>query len=575
VKTFSRVANKLKRLFKDEAANVTMLTGLAVIPMFLAAGAAIDTVRTFQAAVDSAVLAVASDNRAATGGLSGADLEARTAELEALAKQFITANYSAEQGGSNNVTVKVTATNSAVRLDATNVFPTTIMKLVGVNSVTLRKSAEVSKAMRPVELVMVMDTTGSMSGSKLAGAKEGLRRTLDTLYGGPVETVKSSEYIRAALVPFALAVRLNQNAYDFNMNWIDTTGANPLSRLNFNDSSWNNFMAWSKLENANTDAPMGWNGCVESRMRSGGANLIASDVAPGSATSSPETLFPAFFSPDTPYNTSTGSNYSNNYISPNVGSPHENTGLTTSEAKTENTTARLLYRQDNQAKYDGRALSPEIVTGTSSALNSNRGPWTNCAKSAIVPMTYNRVNIEAGINAMTAYGGTNIAEGLAWGLRAVSPSEPLRKVEGAPGISAAFISPYNHEKWQKIVVLVTDGDNSVGAGSDSLNGTTYSSYGRGYEAGANNRFGTTDSSEFTDTLDADMAATCSAIKANGVVLFVASYGDDISNASRNRLKACATSPNDHYSHASTPDQLVAFMDHIGQDTLNKMIYVSK
>jgi Flp pilus assembly protein TadG len=575
VKTISRVAKKLKRLFKDEAANVTVMTGLAIIPMFLAAGAAIDTVRinreqaTFQGAVDSAVLAVAADNKSAVNGLEGEDLEDRMAELEALAKQFIMANYSAESSNAGSVTVQVTSSNDAVQLRAWNVFPTTIMKLAGVNSVTLESFAEVKKAMRPVELVMVIDTTGSMNGAPMAGVKTGIRQTLDILYGGPIQDVTKSEYIRAALVPFALAVRLNQGAYDYSNAWIDTGGANALSRLNFNNSAgWHNHMAWSQLRNSSAgNQPMAWNGCVESRARNGSVNLIASDTAPGSTS---DTLFPAYFAPDTPRNSSNGNTYSNEYISTS-GSPNENTGLSGTQISS-NTSSALNFRQQNQAKYVNRSITGELVSGTYSAISNNRGPWTGCAKSMIVPMTYNRTNIDNGITAMTAYGGTNIAEGLAWGLRAISPTEPFTKVEGAPGIPAAQIAPYNHEKWQKVMVLVTDGDNNPG--SDSLNGTSYSSYGFGYEPLATNRFGST-SGPFKNALDADLTATCEAIKGNGVTLYVASYGDDITDASRDRLKACASDPIDTYEHASTPTQLAAFFDHIGQDTLNKMIYVSK
>ena len=72
--------------------------------------------------------------------------------------------------------------------------------------------------------------------------------------------------MRVALVPFAAGVRLDQNAYDFNLNWIDTTGANPLSKLNFNDTSWNNYTTWGKLKTTSTTYHT-WNGCVEARMR--------------------------------------------------------------------------------------------------------------------------------------------------------------------------------------------------------------------------------------------------------------------------------------------------------------------
>ena len=127
-------------------------------------------------------------------------------------------------------------------------------------------------------------------------------------------------------------------------------------------------------------------------------------------------------------------------------------------------------------------------------MRTNSGPWSNCAKTPIVPLTYNRANVEAGINAMTANGPTLIAEGIAWGYRVLSPTEPFTKVEGTASIPADTIATYGHPRWRKIMVLMTDGDNDLSPGSYAVNGTTYSAYGRGKETLANNRFGTTTNS---------------------------------------------------------------------------------
>ena len=44
---------------------------------------------------------------------------------------------------------------------------------------------------------------------------------------------------------------------------------------------------------------------------------------------------------------------------------------------------------------------------------------------------------------MTARGPTVIPEGLAWGWRVLSPTEPFTKVEAGPTQAATTISPYN------------------------------------------------------------------------------------------------------------------------------------
>ena len=123
-------------------------------------------------------------------------------------------------------------------------------------------------------------------------------------------------------------------------------------------------------------------------------------------------------------------------------------------------------------------------------------------------MTYKRANVEAGITAMAAAGNTLIAEGIAWGWRVLSPTEPFTKVEASTSFPADTISTYHHPRWLKIMVIMTDGDNDISAGVDTLNGTVYSAYGRGTETLANNRFGSTSSSNRMTELDDAMSAAC-------------------------------------------------------------------
>ncbi|MEQ1524645.1 MAG: hypothetical protein ABL936_25585, partial [Aestuariivirga sp.] len=109
---------------------------------------------------------------------------------------------------------------------------------------------------------------------------------------------------------------------------------------------------------------------------------------------------------------------------------------------------------------------------------------------------------------------------------------------------------------------------------DTLNGTTYTSYGRGKETLADNRFGTTNSSEVMGKLDDAMTAACTQAKAEGIEIYVTSFGSGVSAATKAKLTACATDA-DNYQHATTSADLSAFFNHIGQDVLNKSIYVSK
>ena len=142
---------------------------------------------------------------------------------------------------------------------------------------------------------------------------------------------------------------------------------------------------------------------------------------------------------------------------------------------------------------------------------------------------------------MFADGNTNIAEGLAWGWRVISPTEPFTKVEGTSSIPASTISPYNDVRWQKIMVLMTDGANNVGTGI-SYSGSSYGAYGRGSQVLATNRYGTTNSSNWNSTLDTNLTTICTSMKAKGILIYATGF--NLSNSSadtaiKNRLKACA------------------------------------
>ncbi len=561
---------KLQAFRENHLGSVTQITAVAALPMLLAAGAAIDTVRinreqvAFNAAVDSAALAVASDDRASLSGLSAAQVQSRIAELEAFARQYLAENYTPQYGSNPVMAVNITITGQAIDLEANHSFPTTIMSLTGITEINLTAHSQVMKAMRPIEMVLVMDTTGSMAtDDKITGAKNAAKSLLDTLYTGPLASVPESEYIRVGLVPFAAGVRLDKNAADFNLGWIDTAGANPLSKLHFNDASWNNYMAWGQMK-VNSTTNLQWNGCVEARRRgdaAAGEDYNANDAAP--TLGSPETLFPAYFAPDAP------SGGGSSYIG-TTGTPvNEYTGLTAAQ-QSDTSLAGLLYKQENQAKYPARVITAET------ASTSPAGPWVGCAKSAVVPMTHKRSDVVAGIDAMSAAGNTLIAEGLAWGMRVISPTEPFTQVQGTASIPAATISPYNDVRWMKTVVLMTDGDNNLSAGTNALNGTVYSAYGRGKEPTASgyNRFGTTNNASIMTELDNALIDVCNRIKANNVELYVTSFGNDVSTTTRDRLQACATDA-DNYQHATSSADLQAFFNHIGEETLNKSIYVSK
>jgi Flp pilus assembly protein TadG len=605
-------ASAFKRFLKNTSGSITQMFSYLLIPGFITFGAAVDFARTtreqsnFYAAVDAAALAIAADERAAVTGLTESQKAQRIDELKIYAKKYIDANYVDKSFGEANVSLDLSITGQAINLNAELEYPTLMLSTFGgPDTMTLRSNSRVQLAMRPIELVMVMDTTGSMKND-MSGLKEAANKLLATLYSdeSPTNKTMKSEFIRTALVPFSGAVRLDTAAYDFDLGWIDTAGTNPLSRINFNDVTWNNYNAWAKLKR-NSTAFHTWNGCVESRSRlAGGINHITSDVAPTS--SNINSKFPAYFNPDSPswYNNSSGyasywvnggssqngvwnngyigtlSNYTTGAPTTSLLAPSGSNRTGYDDSTIGNNSTSFSARFTNAKKYENKNIGEETFSlgGDGVTWSVTRGPWVNCTASKVVPMTYDRTKVEAGIASMRAYGGTNIAEGLAWGMRAISPSEPFTKVQGAPGISASTIAPYNGPRWQKIIVLMTDGENDpYSKYSDGTlvnftdTGTSYNSFGfsKTTTTGGLNRYGSTSFSGAGHVLDDYTEEMCDSLKANGVTIYTVGFRVD-----SQLMEDCATSPS-HYKSANSLPELVAYFDHIGQDVLNKMVYVSR
>jgi Flp pilus assembly protein TadG len=643
------IVRKISEYFKDSSGNIAIFFGLALPVALVAIGAGLDSARitreysTFHAAIDSAAFAIAQDDRSGTVG--GTISQTNADALKDLAKKYIASNYSADKAFKGDVTVDLTVTGQQVKLNANIEFPTTLMKLVGIETVSMNAESVVEKAMKPIELVLVMDTTGSMVND-IAGARQAAKNFLTKVYGS---TSTTSEYLRIALVPFAGAVRLNPTAPEV-LSAVDQTGANPLSTMNFSLGVLNNFTAWAAITKPDGSAHS-WNGCVEGRQRNATASLnyLINDEPPGTGA----TRFPAYFFPDAPsfdgtvkktYRDSAGSNQSNksfyepwhpnatafasvsnpydqvysgndyvasyynvtvtqsaspvkgtldanNYPAPTLptgypligGVPMKDVGsnlkiqhkavappATGTEVSTVGYGATATQRLTNDRKYQGAVVPDQTYTGTSSSA----GPWVNCAASAVVPMTHSRTKVEAGLDAMRAAGNTNIGEGLAWGMRVISPGAPFTLVDSAPTGAGTPISNYNDVRWQKIIVLMTDGENTAGSASADL-GASYNSYGRSNVSTASglNRFGTTTTSSLVSQMNADTLQVCSNLKANGVQIYTIGFRDPATAA---LMAPCATAPTaPYYQFASDTTALAAVFNHIGEDVLNKMIYVSK
>ena len=523
----------LARFWRSTAGNFAMMTALGVPAIFGAVGLAIDvsnllTARTnLQNALDAAVLAASrlmdeSESREETfEGFFAANIQGREGLENA------EADLSVEEG-ENYIRTSATA-HADVKLHFGFIFG---------RSARVSAQASAYESTANLEVALVLDNTGSMGATNMKALREAATDLIKTLEAE--QKAKPDREIRAALVPFVTAVNIKTAGENY-MSWIDTRtnlSANDpgLNGRNFesgeNGKRAGQWLLFNKLKAINSDVE--WKGCVEARIARFNADGTPKlgdtpnldDTPPN--PSKPETLFVPYFAPDEPGDARAAINSSNEL---------NNTYLDDVVPTGVNTDAG---RQKSVMKYSAKGIAN--VIDETAPLTS--GPNYACA-TPIAPLTEDLKALKDEIAKMVYwYGsGTNVSEGLAWGLRVLSPGKPYTQGE-----------PFDAEKTTKVVVVFTDGENNVfGAAKASINKSDYGSYGF-LDTG---RMGTTNRGAALDNVNNLTLGACTLLKDKDVRVFTVVLGAD-TKKNRDLYSACATSPADYYPTKNPAELKAAF-----------------
>ena len=520
-----KCAGSLSARFNSDESGVTaVIFGIIFSVLMMSVALAIDYTLAVteklreQAALDAATLAAADQ-------LGKEDEQTKG---ETVARAFFQENLPSSSTAKID-RINFDSENGQVDADAGMSMATKILKLFGYNEIEIGVTSSVSKGDGTVEVAMVLDNSGSMSGSYIADLKTAAQDLANIVLDSDGS---SSDKVQIGLVPFAASV--NVGPANANAAWIDAGAQSSLHSENF-DQAKSRFTLFSNLGQS-------WAGCVEARPYPYDVNDTASDA------SSPETLFVPMFAPDEPDNVNASNagyaNYSNNYLSDFGGScPTPTYTCTRWNSKTGECRnwkvdpIPVTEAQARTCKYDGATVS------------GGSGPNYMCTTTPVQPLTSTAATITDAILALGANGYTNIAEGVAWGWRVLSPGVPF--VEGRP---------YTDEENKKILIVMTDGQNVYSAKSDH----NLSRYGaRGYAS--KGRLGTTyTGTGYRNEIDGKTLSTCTAAKSEGVIVYTVAFRLESDANTTALLKSCATSK-DHFFPASNGDALIQSFQNIGRE----------
>ncbi len=516
-----RAASFAKRFASDEGGVMIVLFAIAFSVMALAAAIAIDYARVhmehaeMQRALDAAALAAAHRLGMPDQEQSG----------PAAAQAFFKANV---PPGSKLALeeIRLDAKAGEVRLTSGGIIPTTFMSIFGIKQVEVGAGTRVVRGDGTIEVALVLDNSGSMAGGPIAELKAAAANLVDVVFSGAT----GDDKIRIGIVPFAGSV--NVGAHRRSEGWIDTDGLSPIHHENFAQER-SRLVLFDQLGTS-------WRGCVEARP----APYDVTDAVPSAAN--PATLFVPMFAPDEPDSGNAGgASYPNNYLSDFGGSCPA-----PEQVCVQYNTRRQRCDQYGPAPIPASEAQARMCKYEGVSPPSGLGPNYGCTTTPILELTEHKEDVKTAIEAMAANGSTNIGEGLMWGWRVLSPGAPF--AQGRP-----WSEPHN----QKVVVLMTDGENTYTRYANNHNWTWYGAFG----FGAKGRLGTTNSSTALLTqMNAKTRAACTNAKAQGVIVYTVAFRLESNAATRALLAECASDSSKAFS-ASSGDALYNAFQAIGRE----------
>jgi Mg-chelatase subunit ChlD len=545
---------------RDEEGAVAVLVAAAVIPLIGALGLATDTARGYMV---KARLSQALDAAALAGGknIFGAD---RDADIQ----MFFDANFPPGTLGADvsDLDITVNEDKTVLGISATAKINTTFMRVLGLDELTVAASTEVSRQIDQLDVVLSIDTSGSMGSpyTKIEGARDAAEDLVDILFGvnevSPTIEIESVTYslLNIGVVNWNAKanVTVAGQAFDPAQTTSETVTpafVNPVTGAAQDRVYFANNSPVPLLSPPDAN----WKGCVYARYI-GDANKYPGDPVTVSNNTNDADLSLGQVTVGTkqwfgwePIRTLEGEPRGGDWDD----DPPDNETSSYWEGRDRNCDGAYWNDGDLNAPSGQPDYYPVAVPDRPSYWSQARSSigWntecTRCPQVGILPLTTVKQDVVDLIQDLEPDGNTNIPQGLAWAWEVLMPSVPFTE--------AVETVPFPR---QRAIVLLTDGE-TVGGNGDAYKGR----FGSGANAGTTNNSAhgympsPPDAANTRNNLNNRLKRLAANIKAQGIRLYVIQF-DNNSTTLTNLLKAVATEPNEpfYYNAPTEAELMVAF-----------------
>ena len=519
-------ARALRRLGHDQKGAMAIFLAVMLVPLVGFVGISIDTARAYFL---KARLYQALDAAALAGGRVFFE-EDRNQDIE----DFFAANLSDGFMGATLSPLSIDADQGegSIEVVASATMDTSFLHLLGQPTITVSARTVVQRADRGMELVLVLDNTGSMRGSKMNNLRIAAHELVDILYGNRSHIPN----FWVSIAPYSATINIGRHHAD----WLASGSVEalpyefPSDLVSQSDCQGTN-VEWdavhetciigeTTVDTTTTEAacgPLGvwhadtnscvigdgWKGCVMARLN----GEDETDTIPATAPFQP-------------------------YYWPSWDG----------------------IQGDHEKKYNDY-FPVDIDESASTNTNSNNGigPNLGCGPEIRDFMTQ-RADVEAAVDNMDSWhrGGTATNLGMVWGWRLMSPQ--WRGLWSLPDMPLDYDEPLT----EKVVVVLTDGYNQMYAGHAPSGDSDFSSYDRV----SANVLGTTSVNGARQVLNQRMVNICQSMKNLDITIYAITFSvanNTGGNEIREIFQNCATTPA-HYFDSYNGAQLEDAFRTIGQ-----------
>ncbi|MEE9348003.1 MAG: pilus assembly protein TadG-related protein, partial [Robiginitomaculum sp.] len=367
-----------KRFIKNTSGNMTIMMAGALVLLLLVIGVAIDYSSmtskkvSYQAYADAAVLGAARSN------------ETDIAIIESAAS----AHVNALNTSSDSLSITANLSNAGkVQINVDGTYNPTFLSIFGYSSIPISATAESALAnSQPVDVVLVLDTTYSMTGAKIASLKTAATELVNNLERN------SSGNLKISVIPFAqyINVGLSRRSSPWLENTTDYSDSNNVCRDRADVIGQNN----CRMERYSA---------IPARPATAASTCYNDGVPYACGGSAARPAQPA----------------GTRRVCDNIYGPtYQQCNMQTTNYVWDGCVGSRLAPWNQRAQYGGNRIS--------GIMNI-----PHLCGTEILPLTTDFTSVKSKINSLTPVGETYLPSGILWGWRALMPSTPLTETSGA------------------------------------------------------------------------------------------------------------------------------------------------